>query len=316
MRTLLSNVRSMNRVSLVLGLIFAAFAPAPLRAAEAGKTFATPEDAVAAIASAVRTTNVAELKAIFGPESDYLLNPDKVQAAKEFAVFAAALAETKHIVRESDTRCVLDIGTNEWPFPVPIVAQGGRWFFDSAAGREEILNRRIGANEIHTLDVMRAAVAAQRDYASRDRDNDEVLEYAQKIVSTPGKKDGLFWSPDIDGEISPLGPMAADAATEGYGKNARVVGKRQPFHGYFFKILTRQGKSAPGGKYSYIINGQMVGGFAFVAWPAEYGDTGIMTFIVNQQGRVYQQDLGTKTGMLAERMKVYDPDKSWTVSPD
>ncbi len=214
-------------------------------------------------------------------------------------------------------KCVLEVGTNFWPFPVPIVKQGGRWFFDTEAGKEEILSRRIGKNELAVLQVVRAYVDAQREYASRDRNGDEVLEYAQRLASTPGTKDGLFWPPDLDGEISPLGPMVAEAQGAGYemkGKGSDTT--REPFRGYFFKILTRQGKHAPGGKYDYIINGHMIGGFALVAWPAEYGESGIMTFIVNQQGRVYQRDLGAKTGKLAAAMKVYDPDSSWLVSPD
>jgi hypothetical protein len=197
------------------------------------------------------------------------------------------------------------------------VKKDGGWFFDTEAGKEEILHRRIGKNELATLQVMRAYVDAQREYASRDRNGDEVLEYAQRLASTPGAKDGLFWPPGQDGEISPLGPLVAQAQGEGY----RLEGKgqdstRQPFHGYLFKILTRQGKHAPGGKYSYLINGHMIGGFALVAWPAEYDESGIMTFIVNQQGRVYQKDLGPKTDKLAAAMKAYDPDKSWSPSSD
>ena len=212
---------------------------------------------------------------------------------------------------------MLEVGTNSWPFPVPIVKKDGRWFFDTEAGKEEIFRRRIGKNELATLEVMRAYVDAQREYASRDRNGDEVLEYAQRLASTPGAKDGLYWPPDLDGEISPLGPLVAQAQGEGY----RMAGKaqdatREPFHGYFFKILTRQGKHAPGGKYDYVINGHMIGGFALVAWPAEYGESGIMTFIVNQQGRVYQRDLGPKTDKLAAAMKAYDPASGWAVSPD
>lgn len=299
------------------GIVLAFFAAAQLNAAETGRTFATPEEAAAALAGAVQTTNHIELRAILGPAAEDLVNPDAVQAANEFAEFAAALGETNRLVRESDTRRVLELGNDPWHFPVPIVKKDGRWFFDTVAGKDELLNRRIGANELSTLDVARAYVQAQREYASRDRDGDGVLKYAQKIISTPGAKDGLFWSPDFDGEISPLGPLAADAAAEGYHKGKKVPGDEpQPFHGYLFKILTRQGKHAPGGKYDYIINGNMIGGFALVAWPAEYGQSGIMTFIVNQQGRVYQKDLGPMTAKIAGTMRAYDPDKTWTISPD
>jgi hypothetical protein len=300
-----------------LSFALALFAAAQVTAAETGTTFATPEAAVTALASAVMTTNRPELHAIFGPAAEDVVNPDAVQAANEFAAFATALGETNRLARESDTRRVLEIGKDAWPFPVPIVQKDGRWFFDTEAGKEEMLNRRIGLNELETLKVVRAYVQAQREYAAKVRDGSEVLKFAQKIISTPGAKDGLFWSPDFDSEISPLGPLAAAAAAEGYGKGNKNPGDEpQPFHGYLFKILTRQAKSAPGGKYDYVINGNMIAGFALVAWPAEYGHSGVMTFIVNQQGRVYQKDLGQKTAKTAGSMKEYDPDKTWTLSRD
>jgi hypothetical protein len=300
-----------------LVLALALFAPITASAADTDKTFATPEEAVSALVTATSEHNGSNLRGIFGPAAAELQNPDRVQATNEFRTFRSALEETNRLVHESDTKCVLEVGTNSWPFPVPIVKKDGRWFFDTEAGKEEILRRRIGKNELVTLEVMRAYVEAQREYASRDRNGDEVLEYAQHIASTPGTKDGLYWPPDLDGEISPLGPMVAVAQEQGYTVRAKgQESTRMPFHGYFFKILTRQGKHAPGGKYDYIINGHMIGGFALVAWPAAYGDSGIMTFIVNQQGRVYQKDLGPKTGKLAPGMKAYDPDPSWSVSPD
>jgi len=299
-----------------LGFAMALLATVPLNAAETAKIFPTPEAAVAALASAVMTTNRTELHAIFGPAADDLVNPDAVQAANEFATFAAALAETNRLVRESATRRVLELGNDYWPFPVPIVQQDRGWLFDTAAGREEVLNRRIGGNEIETLKIVRTYVQAQREYASRDRDGDDVLEYAQNFLSTPGNKDGLYWSPEPDGELSPLGPLVAAAQGEGYMKSTGEKAGPKPFHGYLFKILTHQGKHAPGGKYDYVINGNMIGGFALVAWPAEYGETGIMTFVVNQQGRVYQKDFGPQTAKTVRAMKAYDPDKTWTVSPD
>jgi hypothetical protein len=295
----------------------ALYGAVPARGAEAARTFATPEEAVSALATATSERSGADLRAIFGPGGADLQNPDRVQATNEFRAFTAALNETNRIVRESDTNCVLEVGTNSWPFPVPIVKKDGRWFFDTEAGKEEILRRRIGRNELATLQVMRAYVDAQREYASSDRLGDDVLQYAQRIGSTPGTRDGLYWPVDLDGEISPLGPMVAEAQEQGY--NLQTTGRGTtcvPFHGYLFKILTQQGKHASGGKYSYIINGHMIGGFALVAWPAVYGDSGIMTFIVNQRGRVYQKDLGPKTGKLAPAMTAYDPDSSWEVSPD
>jgi hypothetical protein len=194
-------------------------------------------------------------------------------------------------------------------------AQG--WQYDTSSGLEELLNRRIGRNELDVLRVMRAYVQAQREYASRDRDGDSVLEFAQRIASTPGSMNGLYWDPNLNGEESPLGPLVAYAQEEGYrGKGVRKDGEPQPFHGYLFRILKCQGKRAPGGKYNYVINGNMIGGFAMVAWPAAYGDSGIMTFMVNQQGRVYQKDLGAKTSKISHSMKAYDPDATWEPSRD
>jgi hypothetical protein len=197
------------------------------------------------------------------------------------------------------------------------VKQDGRWFFDTEAGKQELLNRRVGKNELATIEVMRACAEAQREYATKDRDADDVLEFAQRFTSTAGTKDGLYWSPDLDGEISPIGPLVANAQRLGYRHHLQdSSAAAEPFNGYYFKILTRQGKHAPGGEYSYIINGHMIGGFAFVAWPASYGQSGIMTFILNQRGRVYQRDLGPSSVKTAEAMKEYDPDKTWSVSAD
>jgi hypothetical protein len=309
------NPRSALPCSLLLAL---AIGVAPvLRAADDAKTFASPEDAVAALAAAVKAQDPNALRSIFGPASEEIQNPDRVLATNEFKAFAAALDASQHLVRESNTKCVLELGANAWPFPIPIVQRGGRWSFDTAAGKEEILNRRIGQNELAVLEVMRAYVEAQREYASRDRDGDKVLEYAQKLASSPGQMDGLYWPPDLNGEISPLGPFVAQAQGKGYGLGSKGDDQaREPFHGYYFKILTRQGKHAPGGKYDYLINGNMIGGFALVAWPAEYGASGVMTFLVNQQGEVYQRDLGKNTAKIANKMTAYDPDPAWRVSAD
>jgi len=290
---------------------------APLGAVETGKTFSTPEEAVTALSAAVNSKDGEALHALFGPAVEDIRNPDRVQATNEFNTFAAALEATNRLVHESDTKCVLEVGEGGWPFPVPIVKNDGKWFFDTEAGKEEILNRRIGSNELATLQVMRACVDAEREYASQDRDGDGVLKYAQRFISHPGTRDGLYWPTEPDGEVSPLGPLVAEAQSEGYGLQSRGGKTRpQPYHGYFFKILTRQGRHAPGGKYDYLINGNMIGGFAILAWPAEYGRSGIMTFMVNQRGLVYQKDLGPKTGKLAPDLTRYDPDPGWQLSPD
>jgi hypothetical protein len=283
-----------------------------------GRKFASPEEAVAFLRQATSTADTNALRDVLGPGSQDLMNPDRVQATNELETFSAALAETNHLVRVSDTRMVLELGNDLWPFPVPIVKKDGGWFFDTDAGKDELLSRRIGKNELGTLQVMRAYVDAQRDYASSDHDGDEVLEFAQRLVSSPGKQDGLYWPPAFEGDESPLGPLVAFAQAQGYSPQSREEEEieRGPYHGYYFKILVRQGKYAPGGKYDYVINGHMIGGFALVAWPAEYGGSGVMTFIVNQQGRVYQKDLGPKTSRLALEMPAYDPDPSWTLSED
>jgi hypothetical protein len=253
-----------------------------------------------------------------GPGSEDLQNPDRIQATNELKTFSSALAETNHLVHVSDTLVVLELGDDLWPFPVPLVKTNGGWFFDTDTGKDELLNRRIGKNELATLPVMRAYVDAQREYASSDHDGDEILEFAQRLVSSPGKQNGLYWPPAFDGDLSPLGPLVAYAQAEGYSPESQDFDEvqRGPYHGYLFKILTRQGKHALGGKYNYVINGHMIGGFALVAWPAEYGDSGVMSFIVNQQGRVYQKDLGKSTTKIVQKMSAYDPDPSWRVSAD
>jgi len=307
---LASTIQSLSLSSLLSLAIVAS-------AAETGKTFATPEEAVSALISAATTRDNAALHALFGPAGAELENPDRVQSANELTTFTAAYNETNRLTHLSETQYVLEVGADLWPFPVPIVKKDGRWFFDTETGKDELLGRRIGQNELSTLEIVRAYVDAQREYASKDRDGDEVLEYAQRISSSEGKTDGLYWPTELNGEVSPLGPWVGEAQSEGYfnAKPAKDAGP-QPFHGYLFKILTRQGSHAPGGKYDYIVNSNMILGFALIAWPAEYGSSGVMTFIVNQQGRVYQKDLGKKTAEIVKKMSSYDPDASWKISPD
>ncbi len=307
--------QSVPRRTLALLLILSA--PLVAGTAETGKSFASPEAAVTALVTACSTADANALRTIFGPAIQDLQNPDRVQATNDLNEFVSAFDQTHRIVHESDSRCTLEIGSDPWPFPVPLVKQNGVWFFNTAAGKDELLNRRIGRDERLTLQSVRAYVAAQLEYASKDRDGDEVLAYAQKFQSAPGKKDGLYWPSDLDGEVSPLGPLLAEAQARGYAQKSREEGaKPEPFHGYFFKILTTQGRSAPLGKYNYVINGKMIAGFGLVAWPAEYGHSGIMTFIVNQQGRVYQKDMGPRTAKIVAAMKEYNPDNTWTISRD
>jgi hypothetical protein len=301
----------------VVLLVLGSGASIAVHAADTARTFATPEDAVAALVAVTNSTDGTALQTVFGPAATELENPDHVQAANDRSAFAAALKQGTRIVPESDSRCVLEVGDDFWPFPVPIVRQDGRWFFDVAAAKDELLSRRIGRNELMTLRVVRAYVAAQREYAAQDRDGDEVLEFAQKIMSTADSKDGLYWPPELDGEISPLGPLVARAQEQGFELASHdPATPPEPFHGYLFKILIRQGPHAPGGRYDYVINGNMIAGFALVAWPAHYGESGVMTFVVNQQGRVHERDLGPETVKSIEAMTEYDPDPLWGASAD
>ena len=276
--------------------------------------FASPQAAVHALVAAARIHDTNALNAIFGPERSELVSPDPVQAAEGYQRFVQRLDEKIQAVTNADATVTLALGADGWPFPIPLVPQNGQWFFDTAAGKEEILRRRIGMDELGAMDVCRAYVDAQRAYASEDRRGDGVLAYAQFLHSSPGTHDGLFWPAEPGQELSPLGPLVAAARGEGYHRAATMMNEQlAPYHGYYFKILTRQGRHAPGGKYNYLINGRMIAGFALVAWPAEWGNTGVMTFIINQQGRIYQKNFGPKTAKIAGAMTAYDPDAGWTV---
>ena len=297
-----------------LGLALLAFALPVSALAEDEQTFASPQAAVNALVTAAKTNDTNTLHSIFGDTGHDLISPDVVQATEEYKLFVQHLTEKTELASNSDSNVTLEIGADGWPFPIPLVKQGGKWFFDTVAGAEEILNRRIGRAEIGAINVCAAYVDAQREYASQDRMGDGVLAYAQFLRSTPDTHDGLFWPTNQPGEeLSPLGPLIAQARVDGYHRTAKMLNDEQaPYHGYYFKILTRQGKHAPGGKYDYIINGRMIAGFSLVAWPAEWGNTGVMTFIVNQQGKVYQKNLGSKTVKIANAMTIYDPNDAWT----
>ncbi|MFI5295268.1 MAG: DUF2950 domain-containing protein [Thermodesulfovibrionales bacterium] len=276
--------------------------------------FSSPEDALKALVEAVSAKDKDALAQIFGPSAKDLRSGDEVQAATEFEEFAKHLAEKADLVKEGDSKVILQMGKENWPFPIPLVRKNEQWFFDTEAGREEILNRRIGEDEFTAILVCRSYVKAQREYALKDWDGNEVLAYAQKLRSDPGRKNGLFWRAKPGEEVSPFGELVARAWMEGYKKEKAAFREEPaPFHGYYFKILERQGKNAPGGKYNYVINGNMVGGFALVAFPSNWGKSGVMTFIVNQQGKVFQKNLGPDTMKIAREMKDYDPDNSWTL---
>ncbi|MCX5843318.1 MAG: DUF2950 domain-containing protein [Deltaproteobacteria bacterium] len=308
-------LRGMTVSAMLLVIAAVVFAwSMPAAGALTQRLFSSPEDAVKALTDAVKAKDETAIDQIFGPSGKDLHSGDKVQDAAEFDELASNLAEKTSLVKESDSRVLLHIGNENWPFPIPIVKKDGQWFFDTEAGKEEILNRRIGENELTAILVCRTYVKAQREYTLKDWDGDGIFAYAQKLRSDRGKRNGLFWRSAPGEAVSPLGELVAKARVEGYKKEKAVFKeeKPSPFHGYYFKILTGQGKNAPGGKYNYIINGNMVGGFALVAFPANWGKSGVMTFIVNQQGKVYQKNLGPDTLKTAGNMKVYNPDKTWT----
>ena len=289
----------------------------PLRGFPGEQTFGTPEAAVAALQEAAVNRDTNALHALFGPAGRELVSPDVVQATQEFQAFVKRLNEKTELVRRSESNCLVQLGADGWPFPIPLVKADGQWYFDTEADRQEVLNRRVGRNELGAIAVCRAYVQAQREYAGKDRNGDEVLEYAQHLRSASGQHDGLYWPLRPGEEQSPLGPLIAAARVEGYRHETRILTDQpSPYHGYYFKILHQQGKHAPGGKYDYIINEHMIGGFALAAWPAEWGNSGVMTFIVNQQGKIYQKNLGPETAKLAKALTRYDPDTSWALVKD
>ncbi len=272
------------------------------------KTFETPAAAVAALIQALRDNNEKELLAILGPGSETLVSSgDQVEDREQSARFIRYYDEKNYLDNEGDKKIVLHVGNNDWPFPIPIVKTGKDWRFDTKLGKEEILSRRIGRNELNTIQTCLAIVDAEREYATRDRDGSGLLEYAQKFFSDKGKKDGLYWEVKPGEKPSPLGLLVAKAQGEGYKKGEKPA----PYDGYFFRILTAQGKDSNGGAYSYLVKGKMIGGFALVAYPASYGVSGVKTFIVNHEGVVYQKDLGPDTAKKAKSMREFNPDKTW-----
>jgi hypothetical protein len=272
--------------------------------------FASPDDAVKALRTAVEAGDKSSLAQIFGPEIHEMLTGDAVQDANNSKRFVSAMEEGCNPVKEGDDKITLVLGTNNWPMPIPLVKSDGQWHFDTAAGKEEIINRHIGKDELHAIGVCRAYVIAQRQFAGMEPD----AHYARKFKSTPGKKDGLYWQQSENEPASPFGPLVAEAHVEGYASHSGSG--PHPFHGYFFRILTRQGDGAPGGKMNYVSHGSLSGGFALVAYPENWDKSGVMTFIVNQDGKVYQANLGEKTSRIAGGMKEYNPDSEWTLVPD
>ena len=281
---------------------------ASVSVASAQQPFKSPEDAVGALISATKDNWPKGVVAVLGSDgADIVSSGDKVADEEMRQKFLAAYDAKHEVKKEGDDKAVMIIGPEDFPFPIPLTRKGAAWQFDTAAGRLEILYRRIGRNELSAIQACRAYVDAQNEYADKNRTSAGGATYAQRIVSHPRKKDGLYWPTAPGEEASPLGELVARATTEGYA----IGGDRIPFHGYYFKILTRQGSMAAGGEVDYVVRGNMIGGFALVAYPAEYGNSGVMTFVVNYAGTVFQKDLGERTARLAERMTSFNPDQTW-----
>jgi len=293
-------------VMLAVGLAFGGTS----KAAQTQKTFASPEEAVKAAVTAVKNDDDKELIAIFGASAKDLISSGDAVADKHRREQFLRLYDEKNSLVSEKGGMVVVIGKNDWPFPIPIVQKGKTWVFDTDKGREEILNRRIGDNELSTVQTMLAIVDAQRDYARKAIASEGLPEYARKFMSDPGKKNGLYWETKEGEEPSPLGPAVAQAKKEGYSRK-KSGNEPTPFHGYFYRMLMAQGKNATEGAFDYLVKGKMIGGFAIVGYPAKYGNSGVMTFIVNHDGVVYQKDLGKNTQKIAKAMKKFDPDQTW-----
>jgi hypothetical protein len=290
-------------------------------------TFSSTDDALQALVSAAKDKDRGALAKLFGPDYEKLLTGDQVEDNKDLEAFSSAASESAQLQKVNDSKFVVTVGQDHWPTPIPLVHKDGKWLFDTKAGLEEALNRKIGENELSAIATCRAYAVAQWEYYTEgDWDHDGVAEYAQRLISTSGKHDGLYWETSEGDKPSPLGKLIAAARAEGYGPQTETPGaagkggaqekeavseERAPYHGYYFKILARQGGAAPGGKYGYVINGNMIAGYAFIAYPDKWGSSGVMTFIINQQGRVYEKNLGPNTAKLAAATTEYNPDPSW-----
>jgi hypothetical protein len=296
-----------------------AFAPAAIATdvaqakapAQVQHRYPTAQAATEALVAALQADDRRLLRTVLGPGSDPLINSgDPIADRQGRARFVAAYDKRSKIEPEGDAKAILIVGENDWPLPFPLVKDAAGWRFDTEAGAEEILNRRIGRNERAAIQVCLAYGDAQREYALTQGNRDGMHEYAMKLVSTPGKRDGLYWPTKEGQPLSPLGPLVEEAKEEGYGKSKNAV--HEPYHGYLYRMLTAQGPDAPGGAYDYIVRGRMIGGFALVAYPARWGVSGVMTLIVNHDGVVYERNLGKATTAVASQMTRFDPDSSWS----
>jgi hypothetical protein len=299
----------MSAVCFVLALVLGWHAVAI--AASGAMGFETAEQAVQALIAAARAGDQKALVTVLGPEGRALVTSGDAVADRNALTRFVAEYDAAHRLQAGGGKVVLYVGKDDFPFAIPLVPDGPRWRWDTAAGREEILSRRIGRNELSVIQVCLAYVDAQREYYTRDRNGDGLLEYAQRVNSSPGKRDGLYWPTKPGEPPSPLGALVARARGDGYVPGARSAEERPPYYGYLYRALLRQGPDAPDGAYEYVMGGRKIGGFAMVAFPASYGASGVMTFIVNHDGFVYEKDLGPNTTRLATEMKAFNPDSSW-----
>jgi len=288
----------------------------PTAATPAAPHYATPDEAIQALLDAVAGGKSGALSQVLGTEPGELGSGDPVADANALEELLAVAAEAVNIEQSDDDQdlAVVTMGEDDWPFPIPIVRDAQGWYFDAATGKEEVFNRRIGRNELSTIATLRAYVQAQDEYAAEDQNGDGVKEYAQRLMSNEGARDGLYWPAKKGEPESPMGPLVAEAVGEGYKPGQG--GGSNPFHGYFFRALTAQGQNAPGGARDYLVDGHLTGGFALLAYPAEYGKSGIKSFLVNQSGIVYEDDLGPGTGTAAAAITTYDPGEGWTAVTD
>jgi Protein of unknown function (DUF2950) len=304
---------SFSRPAVVLSvLLLASVLVSPLAYAEetAQRVFPSPAAAASGLVAAAKADDMETLSSILGPDADQVISSgDPVADNNARDNFVSHYQQMHRLAYDDQDRVILYIGADNWPYPIPLVKKDGGWIFDTPAGKEELLNRRVGRNELFTIDVLEDLADAQTEYASEAHDGESTGQFAQKFTSDPGKHNGLYWDTAAGQPESPMGPSIASAAAEGYKRDSN--GSPIPFHGYYYKILTGQGKNAPGGAKNYLVNDKMTDGFAFLAYPAEYRASGVMTFMINQDGVIVQKDLGPDTAKLASEIAEYNPDKTW-----
>jgi len=302
-----ANMNTMLRKLIAGAALACLVATGAIAAAGKQKSYATPEDAVTALVAALKDRKKDEMLAIFGPGSDAVLySGDKVEDNNARERFLKAYAEANSLEKSGDAKAVLNVGKDGWPFPIPLVKEAAGWRFDTQAGKDEIINRRVGRNELSAMQALLAVADAQREYYVANPQKDKLLQYAQKFVSSEGKRDGLYYPTKAGEPPSPLGPMFDSAKAKGYGAE-----KGGAYLGYRYKLLKAQGPDAQGGAYDYKAQGRMIGGYALVAWPATYGNSGVMTFLLSHSGVIYEKDLGPGTAAAAAKMTKFNPDKSW-----